>query len=76
MSLVSNERRKLTANWLNALAASAITAGTFAPLAALLYGFQSNHVDTFFIIALSVICLTVGIGLHIIGLQMLRGLKP
>jgi len=38
MFLVHNERTKLMANWLNALATALVAAGVFAPIAALIYG--------------------------------------
>jgi hypothetical protein len=38
MFLVENERTKLTAGWLNALATALVATGVFAPAAALLYG--------------------------------------
>ena len=38
MSLVHNERTKLTANWLNTLAAGIILTGAVAPLVAAIYG--------------------------------------
>ena len=39
MFLVHNEQTKLTAAWLNTLATALVAAGTFAPFAALFYGF-------------------------------------
>lgn len=38
MSLVSNERVKLTATWLNTLASATATVGVLAPAASILYG--------------------------------------
>jgi hypothetical protein len=38
MSLIHNERTKLTANWLNTLAAGIILTGAVAPLVAAIYG--------------------------------------
>jgi hypothetical protein len=35
---IQNERTKLTAGWLNALATGLVVAGVFAPIAALIYG--------------------------------------
>jgi len=36
---VRNERRKLTASWLNAIATALMAAGVFAPVASQIYGF-------------------------------------
>jgi hypothetical protein len=44
MFLVHNERTKLTATWLNALATALIAAGLFAPFAALFYGLTELRV--------------------------------
>jgi hypothetical protein len=41
MSLVHNERTKLTANWLDRAGTAAITVGVIAPLAALIFGYGS-----------------------------------
>jgi hypothetical protein len=38
MSLIHNERVKLTAGWFNTVAAATIVAGVIAPLAALVFG--------------------------------------
>jgi hypothetical protein len=38
MSIVENERRKLTANWLNAIASGMIVTGAVAPLVAVAIG--------------------------------------
>ena len=38
MSLVDNERVKLTATWLNTLASATATVGVLAPLASFIYG--------------------------------------
>lgn len=42
MFLIHNEQTKLTANWLNALAAATVAAGVFAPVAALIYGLSQT----------------------------------
>lgn len=38
MSLLHNERVKLTASWLNTLATATATVGVLAPLASVVYG--------------------------------------
>jgi hypothetical protein len=44
-ALVRNEQRKLSATWCNTLATAVVTAGTFAPLAAIFYGLASTTLD-------------------------------
>lgn len=64
MFLVHNERSKLTAAWLNALATALVAAGTFAPFAAVLYGFSTSSADPTLLVVLAGICFVAGIGLH------------
>jgi hypothetical protein len=45
MSLVHNERTKLTANWLDRASTAAITLGVVAPLAAAVFGYPSPPVS-------------------------------
>ena len=75
MFLVQNEQTKLTAGWLNTLATALIAAGTFAPLAALLYGFSNSTTDHARIAVSAVICSVVGFGLHWGGRVCLRRLR-
>ena len=63
MSLIHNERTKLTATWLNTLATALVAAGTFAPLAALLYGIAALPVGSFYVSALGIFCFAGAIGL-------------
>ena len=75
MFLVHNERTKLTAGWLNTLATALVAAGTFAPIAALLYGFSNAAVDRSSLTASAGICFIGGIALHLGGRAMLRRLR-
>jgi hypothetical protein len=75
MFLVHNERTKLTANWLNALATALVAAGTFAPFAALVYGFSNSAADRSFLAVLAGICFVGGIALHLGGRVFLRRLR-
>jgi len=74
MLLVHNEQTKLTAAWLNTLATALVAAGTFAPFAALLYGFSSTNKDHWLLSAVAGLCLVGGIALHIGGRVFLRRL--
>ena len=72
---VRNERRKLTALWLNAVATALMTAGVFAPVASQIYGFGANRVDNALVFASSAVCATLSLGLHLIGRELLGGLQ-
>jgi hypothetical protein len=72
---VRNERRKLTASWLNAIATALVAAGVFAPVASQIYGFGSDRVDQTLVLASSSVCLAVSLILHLVGRQVLGGLE-
>jgi hypothetical protein len=72
---VHNERLKLTASWLNAVATALMAAGVFAPVASQIYGFGSNRADKSLVLISSVVCVTLSLGLHLIGRQLLGGLE-
>lgn len=76
MSLIHNERTKLTAAWLNTLAGAAAAGGVIAPLAAVFYGVANAPVGVRALLAGVAIWLLVGIGLHIAARHVLRNLKP
>ncbi len=75
MFLVHNERTKLTASWFNALATALIAAGFFAPAAALLYGLSTLAIGLEYMIALTLGCLGLGVGIHMIGRAVLGRLR-
>jgi ABC-type spermidine/putrescine transport system permease subunit II len=70
---VRNERRKLTASWLNAIATALVAAGGFAPLASQIYGFGSNRADQTLMLISSTVCVVASLGLHLVGRQLLGG---
>jgi hypothetical protein len=59
---VRNERRKLTASWLNAVATALMAAGVFAPVASQIYGFGSNRADKSLVLVSSAVCVTLSLG--------------
>jgi hypothetical protein len=75
MFLVHNERTKLTAAWLNALATALVAAGFFAPAAALVYGLSELRIGAAFTGGVALGCLTLGVTLHVGGLVLLRRLR-
>lgn len=75
MSLVRNERTKLTAAWLNMLATALITAGTFAPLAALWYGLSNSTVGRHYVALSAAISALLGFAFHWGGWAYLRRLR-
>jgi hypothetical protein len=72
---VRNERRKLTASWLNAVATALMAAGVFAPVASQIYGFGSNRADKSLVLISSVVCVTLSLGLHLTTRLLLGGLE-
>ncbi len=76
MSLIHNERTKLTANWLDRAGTAAITVGVIAPLATALYGIgPASILPAILIVGVAVWFLT-GLGLHLAGRYVLSRLKP
>ncbi len=71
MFLISNERTKLTASLFNALAASLVAAGVFAPAIAFLYGISRPAPDVFQVSIVSCACFGGGALLHLYGRRML-----
>jgi hypothetical protein len=75
MSLVHNERTKLTATWANTLATAAMAAGLFAPLAALLYGLTELRIGLLGVCLTFLGCLGLGLSLHVAGWLWLGRLR-
>jgi hypothetical protein len=75
MSLVHNEQTKLTASLFNALAASLVAAGVFAPAIAFLYGISRPAPNAFQIVIVTCACFSVGALLHFYGRRMLGRLE-
>jgi hypothetical protein len=75
MFLVHNERTRLTASWLNALATALIAAGGFAPAAAWLYGLSALPVGAVYLTTVGVVCAAGGFSLHLVALATLRRLR-
>jgi hypothetical protein len=72
MSLVRNERIKLTAAWLNGLAGAAAAAGTVAPLVAGFYGVATAPVSKSLLFAGAGFWLFVAAVLHLSASYVLR----
>jgi hypothetical protein len=64
MSIVHNERIKLTANWINGLATAIVTAGALAPLAAVIYGLSSMALPGAYLSLLVAVCFSMGLIIH------------
>ena len=76
MSLVRNERLKLTAGWLNALAAGIIIAGAVAPLVAAIYRFPGpTQIGYTAVAVFGIGWLLIGTALHLVARRLLRGLQ-
>jgi Mg/Co/Ni transporter MgtE len=76
VSLVQNERTKLSAAALNGVAIASIVAGFITPLAAVTFGIpgaaaRGVGLSTIF----SLLWLLIGLGLHFLARRLLGGLK-
>jgi len=67
MSLIHNERTKLTATLFNTLAAASIAAGLFAPAAAVAYGISDLRIGKVYVAVLILVCVLGAATLHLIG---------
>lgn len=74
MSLIHNERIKLTANWLNTLATALVATGAIAPVAAWLYGFPTATADPLTPGFLSAACSLSGATLHYLARTVIEGM--
>lgn len=74
MSLIGNERVKLTATFLNGMAIAAVAAGGIAPLAAYTYQIP-GAVGGATVATAGLSWLAGGISLHLLARLALRGLK-
>jgi hypothetical protein len=76
MPLIKNERVKLTATWLNTLAAATIVTGVLAPIAAFVFGLPaSGAVSVRSFLFAAVAWLLSGIILHWVARYMLGSLE-
>lgn len=76
MSLISNERTKFLATWLNTIASAAVILGVIAPLAAAFYGASVSDAPSPFTLALgALIWFFSGLALHLGVRRILRSLK-
>jgi hypothetical protein len=73
--LVHNEQTKLTASLFNALAASLVAAGVFAPAIAFFYGLSRPGAGAVQLLLVSLGCLAAGVCLHWFGKRKLRRLQ-
>lgn len=77
MSLVGNERAKLTAQFLNTVAAGCLTVGIVAPAAAVVYGFGTggSAIPARNLLLGSVVFFAVALALHFAARFVLRRLR-
>ena len=71
MSLVHNERTKLSATWVNNLAAGAVVAGVISPMVSI----AARGSPSWLPIVVSVIWLFAGVVLHLMARGILGGLR-
>jgi hypothetical protein len=72
MSIIHNERVKLTANWLDRAGTAVLTLGVIAPLAAALYGYPNPPVSFGILLAGVAVCLLISAGLHFLARRVLK----
>jgi len=75
MSLIHNERTKLTANWLDRASTASITLGVVAPLAAAVFGYPNLPVSARNLLIGVVFWFLTGLGLHFLGRHILGRLR-
>lgn len=75
MSLVRNERVKLTANLLNTVAAATLVTGVIGPNIALSYGLPGPG-GGWAVLLITVVWLLVGSAIHYLARYVLKGLQP
>ncbi|MDB5558303.1 MAG: hypothetical protein JWQ36_1237 [Enterovirga sp.] len=74
MSLVHNERIKLTANWLNSISAASMAVGGFAQLAPLAAGSVTPGNPTG-VVWFSTVWIVLGLALHVTARILLKRLQ-
>jgi hypothetical protein len=75
MSLVENERIKLTATALNNMATAVMVTGAVAPLIAAFYGVGTGMAHGLPLLASAVLWIGAGAGIHLLARRFLGGLK-
>jgi dipeptide/tripeptide permease len=66
MSLIHNERTKLSATWLNTLAAATVATGVIAPIAAVVFGLPTTvGISLLYFVLAALLWLILGIVLHL-----------
>jgi len=72
---ILNERLKLLANWGNTLATGILTIGSFIPAAQFIYGILPDTTEASLVWISAVVCIPVGISIHLAGQWILGGLR-
>ena len=75
MSLIHNERTKLTATYLNGVAIALFAVGSLAPIFS--YAFSPSSAQPLWLVAsAAAICLGASVALHWAARRILKGLVP
>jgi len=76
MSLIRNERTKITATWINTLAAATVATGVIAPIAAVVFGLpMSGTISRPAFAIATLVWLLLGIALHLWARRILGRLQ-
>ena len=70
-----NERRKLTAAYLNTVGAAVLVVGGLAPLASIVYENALTSINSVTLAIGSTICIVVSFALHWLARNLLRGIE-
>jgi uncharacterized membrane protein YdjX (TVP38/TMEM64 family) len=76
LSLIHNERTKLTANWLDRAGTAAVTIGVIAPIAAAVFGYGNPPFSTGRLAIGVAFWFLTGVALHLIARLLLKRLQP
>lgn len=74
--LVANERRKLSATYLNGLAVAVFAVGGFAPFISTVLASGSGAQSPFLVLAVMAVCWMVSGAIHSAARASLKGLQP
>jgi hypothetical protein len=76
IALIHNERTKLTATWVNALAVAVVATGVVAPVAAVVFGLPTlGTISASTLVPITAGWLLLGIALHLLARVMLGRLR-
>jgi hypothetical protein len=70
-----NERRKITATYLNTIGSGVLLVGGFAPVVTFVYGTSATLPNPLTLVTGTLICIVVSLVLHFLARTMLKGIE-